>query len=140
MNAAGRLGLYGAGLVIAFGAAYAVAGAVIPDSTVAAWNQSSHAEQNEHQSVDTTQQKEQDVSGTSISASGFTLEPVTAPADTTTEGELSFRILTAAGDPVTAYQTAHDKQLHLITVRTDGTQYRHVHPELDASTGVWSLP
>lgn len=37
MNAGGRLALYGAGLVMAFGAAFGIAGAVIPDSFVTSW-------------------------------------------------------------------------------------------------------
>ena len=44
MNTVGRLGLYGAGLVIAFGAAYAAAGALVPASIVAEWTQAGHAE------------------------------------------------------------------------------------------------
>ena len=144
MNTAGRLGLYGAGLVVAFGAAYVAAGAIVPDSTVAAWSQASHADDTGHtageEEVLDTEQKEQEVTGVTISASGFTLAPISAPAATGTAGELAFRILTSDGESVTSYDTAHGKQLHLIVVRNDGTENRHVHPELDASTGVWSLP
>ena len=144
MNTAGRLGLYGAGLVVAFGAAYLAADAIVPENTVAAWSQASHAADDTHGAEPTQQNsqenKEQVVSGTTISASGFTLAPIAAPAAARTDGELAFRILTADGEPVKAYETAHGKQLHLIVVRNDGTQYRHVHPELDAATGVWSMP
>ena len=143
MNTAGRLGLYGVGLVVAFGAAYVAAGAIVPDSTVAAWSQASHADDTGHtadQQAPDTEQKEQKVTGVTISASGFTLAPIAAPTATGIDGELSFRILTSDGEPVTTYDTAHGKQLHLIVVRNDGTQYRHVHPELDAAAGVWSLP
>lgn len=41
MKAGGRLALYGAGLVVAFGGAFGLAGAVIPDSFVAAWAEGS---------------------------------------------------------------------------------------------------
>lgn len=37
MNAAGRLSLYGAGVVVAFGGAFGIAAAVVPDSAVANW-------------------------------------------------------------------------------------------------------
>ena len=40
---------------------------------------------------------------------------------------------------MTDFTTSHDKELHLIVVRTDGTQFRHVHPTMDAD-GTWSLP
>ncbi|PKY69898.1 hypothetical protein CYJ40_07430 [Brevibacterium ravenspurgense] len=41
MNAAGRLALYGAGLVVAFGGAFGLAGVAIPDSVVDAWEEGS---------------------------------------------------------------------------------------------------
>ncbi|SJN10772.1 hypothetical protein FM113_10065 [Leucobacter sp. 7(1)] len=42
MNTAARLGLYGIGLVVAFFAAYVIAGAVVPDAFVADWIQQAH--------------------------------------------------------------------------------------------------
>lgn len=41
MNAAGRLALYGAGLVVAFGGAFGLAGVVVPDRVVESWTQKS---------------------------------------------------------------------------------------------------
>ncbi|RJT75663.1 DUF1541 domain-containing protein [Arthrobacter cheniae] len=41
MKAPARLALYGAGLVVAFSAAYGLAGVVVPDSVVAAWQDTS---------------------------------------------------------------------------------------------------
>ena len=52
---------------------------------------------------------------------------------------MSFEILDAAGTAVTDFATEHDKQLHLIVVRADGTHFRHVHPERGAD-GAWSIP
>ncbi|GAA1133957.1 YdhK family protein [Citricoccus alkalitolerans] len=46
MNAGGRLALYGAGLAVAFGGAFGLAGALVPDSFVAAWEQ--QGQMNEH--------------------------------------------------------------------------------------------
>lgn len=78
--------------------------------------------------------------GLSIEAGGFVLSPVEAPASVGTEGRLSFTIQSAAGEPVTEFAEEHEKELHLIIVRTDGSGFRHVHPALDSSTGTWSLP
>lgn len=144
MNTAGRLGIYGAGLVVVFGAAFATAGALVPDAAVSAWtDQAGHdqtpTEQERHTAGPAAAQEE-DMSGVTIAASGYVLGPISAPADPGAPGELSFRITDALGDPVTGYETAHDKKLHLIVVRSDGTAYRHVHPELDTATGTWSLP
>ncbi|MGI6879425.1 DUF1541 domain-containing protein [Microbacterium sp. gxy059] len=51
MNAAGRLALYGAGLVAAFGAAYGLAGVVVPDGVVTSWQERS-AESAPHEGAD----------------------------------------------------------------------------------------
>lgn len=145
MNTAGRLGIYGAGLVVVFGAAFAASGAIVPESAVASWTQrgAGHDEmpvEEETQSTGTAKAEESDVSGVTIAASGYAIGPISAPGETGIEGDLSFEIRDAAGEAVTAYETAHGKQLHLIVVRSDGSEYRHVHPELDAQTGTWSLP
>ena len=47
--------------------------------------------------------------------------------------------LSLDGEPLTDFTPSHEKDLHLIVVRTDGTGFRHVHPVMDA-TGRWSLP
>jgi hypothetical protein len=52
---------------------------------------------------------------------------------------VSFRVLGPDGRPVTAYDPAHDEDLHLIAVRRDLTGYQHVHPDL-AADGTWSIP
>lgn len=49
-------------------------------------------------------------------------------------------MLNQEGKPVTDFAISHEKMLHLIVVRTDGTGFQHVHPTLDESTGTWSLP
>src|SRR5699024_3717209 len=41
--------------------------------------------------------------------------------------------------PVTDFDVSHEKELHLIVVRTDGAGFRHVHPQRD-SQGQWSIP
>lgn len=75
-----------------------------------------------------------------MSSQGYVLSKVSAPQSAEQAGELAYTITGPDGSPVTEYQEAHEKEMHLIVVRTDGTQYRHVHPELDPSTGSWSLP
>ena len=75
-----------------------------------------------------------------MSSQGYVLSEVSAPQSAAESGELAYTITGPDGSPLTEYQEAHEKEMHLIVVRTDGTQYRHVHPELDPSTGSWSLP
>ncbi|GAB2644344.1 hypothetical protein [Nocardia goodfellowii] len=76
--------------------------------------------------------------GLSDSESGYTLADLTAPAEPNQPGSLRFRIIGPDGTPVTRFTVQHEKQLHLIVVRTDLTQYRHAHPAMDA-TGTWSI-
>ncbi len=53
--------------------------------------------------------------------------------------ELSFRVLDPEGRPLTAYESSHDEDLHLIAVRRDLTGFQHVHPAL-AADGTWRTP
>ena len=141
MKAGGRLALYGAGLVVAFGGAFGLAGAVIPDSFAAAWAEGSGVNAHGEGHGDAAQETaEPALNGVSASADGFVLSPVQAPTAAGEDGDLSFQILDESGEPVTEYTTAHEKDLHLIAVRTDGAGFQHVHPELDTSTGTWSVP
>lgn len=77
--------------------------------------------------------------GLSMEQDGFLLNDVTARGTAGEKGILSFTISDTGGNPVTDFNTSHDKKLHLIVVRTDGTEFRHVHPTMDRH-GVWSLP
>ena len=79
------------------------------------------------------------VPGVTSAQGGYLLSPVPVPHAVDRTGTLSFQILAADGKPVTRFATSHEKQLHLIVVRTDGTQFRHVHPTMDTD-GRWSLP
>lgn len=142
MNAGGRLALYGAGLVMAFGAAFGIAGAVIPDSFVTSWLERSDldAHGDTHGDEDEQQASGHTLNGLSLDADGFALSPIEAPKTTGADGELRFQILSEAGEPVTEFTTAHERDLHLIVVRTDGAHFRHAHPTLDEHTGTWSIP
>lgn len=140
MKAPVRLAAYGAGLAVAFGGAFGLAGVAVPDSVVTAWAQSSqtgtHGEGHDGSEQESATEA---VNGVSASADGYVLSPVKAPAGTDAAGTLSFQVLDEAGKPVTEYTSSHEKDLHLIVVRTDGAQFRHVHPVLDEATGTWSV-
>ncbi|MEW1583891.1 hypothetical protein AB0283_00350 [Micromonospora vinacea] len=71
--------------------------------------------------------------GLLVSERGYSLEPLDAPA-----GEFAFRIAGPDGRPVTRYEVAHDRQMHLIVARRDLSGFRHVHPELTAD-GTWRV-
>ncbi|PWU47303.1 hypothetical protein DLE60_33805 [Micromonospora globispora] len=132
MNTATKLSGFALGLAAVFGAAYGVgqvAGPVIPaaearhDATDAR-----HADA-DHSAGPATHLP----GGLLVSDRGYTMQPVTAPA-----GEFAFRITGPDGRPVTRYDVAHDKQMHLIVARRDLSGFRHVHPEL-AADGTWRV-
>lgn len=51
---------------------------------------------------------------------------------------LGFTVVGPDDEPLTAYDEAHERDLHLIAVRRDLTGFQHVHPTLDPATGEWS--
>lgn len=134
MNAAGRLAVFGAVLAVAFGAAYTTAAAIAPDSPAAA------AEDHPSSEPARAVPASADQAGLSLADGGYQLSPVQAPGTVGARGLLSFAVLDQAGRPLRNYQTVHDKQLHLIVVRSDGGHYAHVHPLFDRDSGRWSIP
>lgn len=140
MNAAGRLSLYGAGLVAAFAGAFGVASVVVPDSLVASWEEDAPSMDDHAGTESSAASATEETNGVTLAAGGYVLSPVTAPTTVGAEGTLSFQVLDLDGEPLVEYTTAHDKDLHLIVVRTDGAAFHHVHPELDSETGTWSVP
>jgi hypothetical protein len=137
MNTGTRLGLYGGGLAVLFAAAFGTAAAVVPEDAADDWNeQSEGGHDGGHGSGDG---EAVPVRGLSIEQDGYLLSEVSAPTAIGAAGELAFQITGADGKPLTDYTVSHEKELHLIVVRTDGTHFRHVHPELGAD-GTWSLP
>src|SRR5262249_35300089 len=128
-----RLAGYGAGLAVLFGAAFLIANAVVPDRTVQSWKQAA-----EREDIDHGRSEGAHVRGVALEQDGYPLSPLTAPDHGGAAGSLSFRI-TGADGPLTEFETSHEKQLHLIVVRSDGAQFRHVHPAMSAD-GTWSIP
>ena len=72
------------------------------------------------------------IRGLSISEGGLALElQQTSP-------ELVFTI-TEDGEPVREFEIEHERRMHLIVVRRDGTGFQHLHPEL-GEDGAWRMP
>ena len=150
MHTAARLGLFAAGAAAVFTVALVAAPLVIPADASAAWT--STEEDHDMDSAETGTDAHggaaasgtaygaaDDVRGLSVSHRGYTLTALDAPTTAGEAGAIAFTITDAEGDPLTEYDTAHDKDLHLIVVRTDGAHFRHVHPEIDGS-GTWTVP
>ncbi|HEU5486516.1 MAG TPA: hypothetical protein VFU98_16515, partial [Microlunatus sp.] len=85
-----------------------------------------------------TAESGQDVSGLAATVDGYTLTLLTPRPSAAERTTIRFLITGPDQQPVTAYDTAHGKQLHLIVVRRDLAGYRHVHPTM-APDGTWSV-
>ena len=78
--------------------------------------------------------------GTKPTAEGFTIKPLTGAFDSGHSGEFAFSIvLEGTETAVTEFEAHHEKEMHLIMVNHELTQYLHLHPEMDAD-GVWRTP
>ncbi|MHA7224350.1 heavy-metal-associated domain-containing protein [Arthrobacter sp. RHLT1-20] len=121
----------------------------MPEQTVTAWEQSAQDSTGGHASAGHSESPApapavgaaagSPVKGVTAERGGYLLGGITAPAAIGTAGELAFTITGPGGSPVTQFETSHEKKVHLIVVRSDGSHYRHVHPVMDEA-GRWSLP
>lgn len=139
MNAPARLGLYAGALALVFGASFGVAALVAPDAPSAAASEQVQESNAGHDESHGGEAEDGVVTGVTASDRGYTLTDIQAPTAVGEAGTLSFVITGPDGEPVTDYDVAHEKELHLIAVRTDGAEFRHEHPTLGAD-GRWRIP
>ncbi|MCX2946777.1 hypothetical protein [Lentzea sp. NEAU-D7] len=133
MNTATKVAAYAGVLAIVFGGAWAAGAATEPfggPSTPNAAEQPATAQ-------DAAEGKLPP--GLSVAENGYvlTLAQTTLPART--PQNFSFRIGTTSGGTVTGFDVEHEKKLHLVLVRRDGSGFQHVHPEMSGD-GTWSVP
>ncbi len=139
MNAAARLAVFGAALVAVFALTFVGARAVAPSvgpSTVPS-TAPAHGETGAgHGETGTGPEM---VPGLSVEEQGYRISGVSAPTRVGAAGSLSFVLTGPDGRPVTRYTANHEKDLHLVVVRSDGAHFRDVHPRTDDHGG-WSIP
>ena len=148
MSAAARkIALFAAGLLVVFGAAAAIGSIVEPaDTESGSPHGSEHVaaeggrteekmeSHTAHQTADTAHAP----AGLGISEGGYTLRMTPTQLGRGEARELRFSIDGAEG-AVTEFDELHERRMHLIVVRRDGTGFRHLHPQMDAA-GTWSIP
>ena len=139
MNVAAKLGLYALCLGAVFTASAFAADAIVPQRVVQDWTDDTGAAHGGGHGGEPATEDVESAYGLTVSQNGFVLTDVGAPDATGTSGTLSFVVRGPDGAPVTAFDTEHDKRLHLIVARSDGHGFRHVHPSMD-DAGTWSLP
>ncbi|WP_439656803.1 hypothetical protein ACSHWB_30935 [Lentzea sp. HUAS TT2] len=126
MKTGHKVALYATALVVIFGATWAAGAAAGPPEPPPA-----HAEEATHGGGHDSPQSKLPP-GLSVSDNGYTLR-------LDEMNPLTFHIEGPDGRPVTKFAVEHEKRLHLIAVRRDGSNFQHVHPEM-APDGTWSVP
>jgi hypothetical protein len=140
MSAWARLGLFGLGLVVIFSAAVGVGSLVEPTDTE---TETANAEGGSHEVEGTMdgsadhQEMSEAPAGLAVSEGGLSMRPRATFLRRGETGELSFRIVGASGEAVRRFDELHERRMHLIVVRRDGTGFRHLHPEMDGA-GTWT--
>ncbi|MDA0182417.1 hypothetical protein OJ997_19065 [Solirubrobacter phytolaccae] len=123
MSAPVKLAGFAALLVLVFGVAVAAGDVIGPDRQASEIPQPGMGE---HGAVDP-------IRGLSIAEGGLSLEVAE------TSPELVFTIRGEDGEAVRDFEVEHERRMHLIVVRRDGTGFQHLHPELGAD-GAWRTP
>jgi hypothetical protein len=150
-----RLGAYAGGLAVAFGAAFAVGGALDPvidaaEAAPTAPTEHEEADLRGHTGTSSTassgshddhgaESGAATLAGLAVSERGYTLTPAATTLPAGKDVPFAFTITGPDGEPVREYTESHEKELHLIVVRRDLTGFQHVHPTRDAA-GTWSVP
>lgn len=132
--------LFVAGLVVVFGAAAAIGSLVEPAETESGTEETmaTHTAEQETHGATAHEEEGHEPAGLGISADGYTLRMSPTQMERGQAHELRFSI-EEGGAPVTEFDELHERRLHLILVRRDGAEFRHLHPEMDAA-GTWSVP
>ena len=130
-----KIGLFVLGLAALFAVSVAIGSAVGPAET-----ESSEMEEtmDAHGGHETTAGAAHQPAGLGVSADAYTLRLTPTQVERGEERVLRFRI-EHDGGAVTEFDKLHERRMHLIVVRRDGTGFRHLHPEMDAA-GTWALP
>lgn len=141
MNTAARLAAYGAVAVLLGAGAFATGSAVdVPTDHLrptAASGAAGHG--TDHGAAAGPAAPTAQPSGLASTEAGYTLVPITPALAPRTPTELAFRVTGPDGAPVTGFDVAHDKRMHLILVRRDTADFQHLHPTM-APDGTWRTP
>ncbi|MEU7585673.1 hypothetical protein AB0A95_05160 [Micromonospora sp. NPDC049230] len=129
MRTVPRLAGFAVGLAAVFGATYGVGRAVDRTPVV----EGRHDGDAVHATEERGEPAARIPGGLLVSDRGYTLDLVDAPAD-----QFAFRVTGPDGQPVTRYDVAQDRRMHLIVARRDLSGFRHVHPDL-AADGTWRV-
>lgn len=125
-----RIAIFVAGLAIVFAGATALGSVVEPVGT---------EEADSHSSEHSGEAAGHAPAGLGVSEGGYAVRFAPTHFERGEARELRFAIEGAGGEPVTRFDELHERRMHLIVVRRDGSGFRHLHPDMDAA-GTWRVP
>jgi hypothetical protein len=148
MNTIAKVAGFAAALAAVFGVTLGIGNAVGTVSEPAATHDAGH-DAGASEASPTADEAADIPGGLMVSQHGYTLSLADQQAGPGRDVDVAFTITGPNGQPVTAYDVEHEKQLHLIAVRRDFTGFQHVHPvlgqdgtwttELDLTSGQWRV-
>ncbi len=135
-----KLALFAAVIAVVFAGAAVAGSAVGPDrgGDDRATGMSSESEGEEH-GMSTQTEAADPVRGLAVADDGLTLALESTRLERARPAELRFAILDSGGQAVREFDVEHERRMHLIVVRRDGSGFQHLHPELGAD-GTWIVP
>jgi hypothetical protein len=125
-----RIALFLLGLGVVFGASAELGSVVAPVGT---------EETDSHGAAHAGGEGGHQPAGLGVAEGGYAVRFARTQFAQGEAGELRLTVEATGGGPVTWFDELHERRMHLIVVRRDGTEFRHLHPEMDA-VGTWSVP
>ena len=138
MNTATRVSVYSLALAVMFGGAWAAGAAAGPSRPGEASSGQAHGA-GHGQEASPAQPVDPGLPGLAAADNGYRLDLAQTVVTTGATEPFRFRVLGPGDAAVSAFDVEHEKRLHLVLVRRDGSRYQHLHPEL-AADGTWSVP
>lgn len=126
-----KIALFLFGLAVVFGASAALGSAFEPAATEEVGSE-------ETMDLHAMEKTAHEPAGLGVSGDGYSLRMGPSQMQRGEERELRFAI-EADDRPVTGFGELHERRMHLIVVRRDGSEFRHLHPEMDPA-GTWAVP
>lgn len=139
-TATGRIAIFVIGLLAVFAGAVGIGSLVEPADTEvgAAHGEGGHAAES-HGGGSDQKATRQAPAGLAVSEGGYILRLDPTFLARGEDRELRFSIAEGEGETVTDFDELHERRMHLIVVRRDGTGFRHLHPEMNKA-GTWIIP
>ncbi|HYH54698.1 MAG TPA: hypothetical protein VD761_11265 [Solirubrobacterales bacterium] len=134
-----RVGLFVVGLLCVFGAAAAIGSAVEPTEIESKERHGGETMSTHAETMHGAEQATHEPAGLGIAEGGYALRLSPTQMEQGEKRELRFAIDGPDGRAATGFDELHERRMHLIIVRRDGTGFQHLHPEMDAE-GTWRIP